>query len=76
MSVTATITSKGQLTLPKAVRKILDTNTVEIEVIGDEVRLKPVRSVAGVLGKYAGKKAPLHEIREEVWKEVAHAKKR
>mgnify|MGYP001578777256 CR=1 FL=1 len=75
MSVTATITSKGQLTLPKAVRKILDTNTVEIEVIDDEVRLKPVRSVAGVLGKYAGKKAPLHEIREEVWKEVAHAKK-
>ena len=75
MSVTATITSKGQLTLPKAVRKILGTNTVEIEVIDDEVRLKPVRSVAGVLGKYAGKKAPLREIREKVWEEVAHAKK-
>ena len=53
MAVTATITSKGQLTLPKAVRKILDTNTVEIEVIDDEVRLKPVRSVAGALGKSA-----------------------
>ena len=76
MSVTATITSKGQLTLPKAVRNILNTNTVEIEVIDDEVRLKPVRSVAGALGKYAGKEAPIHEIREKVWEEVTHAKKR
>lgn len=76
MSVTATITSKGQLTLPKAVRKILNTNTVEIEVIDDEVRLKPVRSVAGALEKYAGGKAPLHEIREKTWGEVANAKKR
>ena len=75
MSVTATITSKGQLTLPKSVRKILNTNTVEIEVIDDEVRLRAVRSVAGALGKYARKEAPLHEIREKVWEEVAHAKK-
>jgi AbrB family looped-hinge helix DNA binding protein len=75
MAVTATITSKGQLTLPKAVRKILNTNTVEIEVIDDEVHLKPVRSVAGALGKYSGKEAPIHEIREEVWEELAHAKK-
>jgi AbrB family looped-hinge helix DNA binding protein len=76
MTITATITAKGQLTLPKAVRKILDTNTVEIEVVGDEVRLKPVRSVAGVLGDYAGKQAPLHEIREKIWEDVAHGKKR
>lgn len=76
MSVTATITSKGQLTIPREVRKILDTNTVEIEVIDNEVRLRPVRSVAGALGKYVGKDAPLHEVREKVWEEVVHAKKR
>ena len=76
MSVTATITSKGQLTLPKEVRRILNTTTVEIEVLDGEVRLKPVRDVAGVLAQYARKEAPLHEIREKVWEDVAHGKKR
>ena len=75
MSVTATITSKGQLTLPRDVRKVLGSNTVEIEVEGEKVVLRPVRSVAGALGKYAGKEAPLHEVREKVWGEVARAKK-
>ena len=76
MSVTATITSKGQLTLPKEVRRILNTTTVEIEVLDGEVRLKPVRDVAGVLARYARNEAPLHEIREKVWEDVAHGKKR
>lgn len=75
MSVTATITSKGQLTLPRDVRKALGSNTVEIEVEGEKVVLRPVRSVAGALSKYAGKAAPLNEIREKVWEEVARAKK-
>jgi AbrB family looped-hinge helix DNA binding protein len=76
MSTTATITSKGQLTLPKEVRRVLDTNTVEIEMLDGEVRLKPVRDVAGALAKYARPEAPLHEIREKVWEEVARGKNR
>jgi len=77
MSTTATITSKGQLTLPKEARRILDTNTVEIEMLDGEVRLKPVRDMAGALAQYARKGAPpLHEIREQVWEEVVHGKKR
>jgi AbrB family looped-hinge helix DNA binding protein len=75
MSTTATITSKGQLTLPKEARRVLDTNTVEIEMLDGEVRLKPVRDVAGALAKYARKEAPLHEVREKVWEEVAHGEK-
>lgn len=75
MAVTAKITSKGQITLPREARKRLGTDTVEIEVVGDEVRLKPVRSVAGVLSGFAGKKASLKEIREKVWEEVAREKK-
>ena len=59
--------------MPKA-RKILDTNTVGIEVIDDEVRLKPVRSVAGALKMYAREKVGLHEIREKVWEEVTREK--
>jgi bifunctional DNA-binding transcriptional regulator/antitoxin component of YhaV-PrlF toxin-antitoxin module len=35
MSVTATITSKGQLTLFKDVRKALGSNTVELKVDGE-----------------------------------------
>jgi AbrB family looped-hinge helix DNA binding protein len=75
MAVTAKITSKGQITLPREARKRLGTDTVEIEVVGEEVRLKPVRSVAGALSGYAGEKASLKEIREKVWEEVAHEKR-
>ena len=75
MTTTAKITSKGQLTLPREARQRLGTDTVEIEVIGDEVRLRPVRSVAGALSGYGGKKGSLKEIREKVWEEVAHEKK-
>lgn len=75
MTTTAKITSKGQLTLPREARQRLGTDTVEIEVIGDEVRLRPVKSVAGALSGYGGKKATLKEIREKVWEEVAHEKK-
>jgi AbrB family looped-hinge helix DNA binding protein len=75
MSFTATITSKGQLTLPREIRKVLNTNTVEIALAGDEVRLRPVRSVAGALRKYGATMAPLREIRGEVWEEATRAKK-
>lgn len=77
MSITATITSKGQITVPREIRKILGSTTVEFDVIDGEVRLRPVKSVAGALANYAkGKKsAPLHDIREEVWGEVALGKK-
>jgi len=75
MTTTAKITSKGQLTLPREARKRLGTDMVEIEVIGDEVRLRPVKSVAGALSGYGGEKATLKEIREKVWEEVAHEKK-
>lgn len=75
MTTTAKITSKGQLTLPREARKRLGTDTVEIEIIGDEVRLRPVKSVAGALSVYGVKKASLKEIREKVWDEVANEKK-
>ncbi|MDO8723562.1 MAG: AbrB/MazE/SpoVT family DNA-binding domain-containing protein [Syntrophales bacterium] len=76
MSITATITSKGQITLPRNVRKALGSNTVEIKVEGETVVLMPIRSVAGALGKYAGEKVLFDEVREKVWEEVADAEKR
>lgn len=75
MSVTAKITSKGQITIPRQIRKVLTTDTVEFEVEEGKVVLIPVRSVAGSLAKYATREKPLSEIREKVWQEVADAAK-
>ena len=76
MTVTATITSKGQLTLPRDVRRILNTTTVVIEVERETIVLRPARSVAGTLAKYARPRTPLREVREKVWGEVTRARKR
>jgi len=76
MTVTATITSKGQLTLPRDVRRVLNTTTVVIEVEGERVVLRPARSVAGALANYAGPHTPIREVRERVWEEVTRARKR
>ncbi|MDF1615661.1 AbrB/MazE/SpoVT family DNA-binding domain-containing protein [Desulfurivibrio dismutans] len=77
MSFSVTITAKGQITIPSKIRKFLDSRIVEIDVVDGEVRIKPVRSVAGVLADHAkGREAkPLHEIREKVWEEVARDRK-
>jgi AbrB family looped-hinge helix DNA binding protein len=37
MAFTAKITSKGQVTIPKAIRKVLKGDVVEFEVLGDQV---------------------------------------
>lgn len=74
MSHAATITSKGQITIPRAARKALNTNTVEVEIQGDMVILRPVKSVAGVLAGYSRGKEPFSAVRGKVWKEVADEK--
>ena len=76
MTVTATITSKGQLTLPRAVRRVLNSTTVVVEVVGETVVLRPARSVSGALTRYAGPRRPLRDVRERVWGEVTRAPKR
>ncbi|HHO48851.1 MAG TPA: AbrB/MazE/SpoVT family DNA-binding domain-containing protein [Desulfobacteraceae bacterium] len=76
MTTTAKITSKGQVTLPKRVRQILATDTVEVVVEGDRIVLIPIKSVAGSLAQYAAaEEKPLTEIRDRVWQEVADAGK-
>ena len=74
MSISSKITGKGQITVPKEIRKILNSNIVEFEIAGDTVLLKPVKSVAGGLSKYAKRHVPLSEVRESVWEEVAKDK--
>jgi AbrB family looped-hinge helix DNA binding protein len=74
MAMTAKITSKGQVTIPKRVREILEGNTVEFIISDNTVIVKPVKNVGGALAKYATKHVPLKEVRKKVWKNVADEK--
>lgn len=75
MSVTATITSRGQLTLPKAIRKLVRGSIVELEPTAAGILIRPVESVAGSLSAFAGKEPEdMAAVRETVWKEVADEK--
>jgi bifunctional DNA-binding transcriptional regulator/antitoxin component of YhaV-PrlF toxin-antitoxin module len=47
MTYTATITSKGQITIPRVARMALKSTTVEIEVRGEVVILRPQQGLAG-----------------------------
>ena len=77
MAITAKVTSKGQITIPSRLRKRLDSRIVELEEQDGAVIIRPVRSVAGALSKYAGKgeEKSFSEIREEAWSEVMREKR-
>jgi AbrB family looped-hinge helix DNA binding protein len=76
MSSTGKITSKGQITIPRDMRKILGTDIIEFEAAGETVILKPVRSVGGSLGKYARRPAPFNEVRNAAWESVVRDRKK
>lgn len=70
---TATITSKGQLTIPKAVRdalKLKAGDQVDIEVRGGEARMVPVcretREVYGILAKRDRKAVGVEEMNRKL----------
>ncbi len=71
---TAKISSKGQITLPKAVRDFLHTDILRVVIEDDEVRIQPVRNVAGSLKRYAKKGISMEQAREDAWDQVAHEK--
>jgi len=64
---TATITSKGQITIPKAIRDQLPGRVVEFVVRDGEILLRPVESVAGSLAEYAPAYVPMEQVRDAVW---------
>lgn len=47
------ISSKGQVTIPKEIRKYLDSRIIEFSIEEDKVILKGVKNVAGKLRQYA-----------------------
>jgi len=67
------ITRKGQVTIPKEIRKKLNANSVYFEVEDDTVIVKPVRDAAGSLSEYAGNVKPgvsMRQRKDTAW-EVA-----
>ena len=67
------ITRKGQVTIPKEIREMLNANSVYFEVQDDTVIVKPVRDAAGSLSEYAGNVKPgvtMRQMKDRAW-EVA-----
>lgn len=66
---TAKITKAGQITIPKNVRKILNSNVVSFAIDEETQRiyLTPVKDVGGALAKYAVD-ISFDEAREKAWK--------
>ena len=75
----AVLTSKGQMTIPKEVRKALNLKPLErviIVVEGNHAVVKPLRGNILDIGgsiKLSGKEKPIdfHKVREEVKKKIA-----
>lgn len=66
--------SKGQITLPREVRKVLGTDFVRIVAEEGSVRIEPVNDVAGSLAHYAKKRIPFRVARDEAWEAVVREK--
>ncbi len=64
-------TKKRQVTVPKNIREQLKSDTVQFEISDGNIIMKPVRSVAGSLEKYAKAHILFEESREKGWEEVA-----
>ena len=58
MVYTAKISSKGQFTLPAAIRRKWQADVVEAELTADGLLIRPVVSAAGCLARYATAVAP------------------
>ena len=59
---TAKITSKGQITIPAGLRKRLGSDLVEVDMVGNEIIIRPIRKPGGALKKYAIKNKSIEEV--------------
>ena len=71
MSITARITKKGQVTIPRKIRDKLKSEVIQFDIVEDDIVIRPVKSVAGSLKPYAKKAiVPFKEAREKAWDEA------
>ena len=56
------ITSKGQITIPAGLRKRLGSELLEVDMVGEEIIMRPIKKPGGALKKYALKNKSIDEI--------------
>jgi len=67
---TVKISSKGQITLPRQFREMLQSDIVRIVADQGLIKIEPVRDAAGSLRRYAGRYVSLKKIKGKVWEEA------
>lgn len=73
---TAKVSSKGQITLPREMRKALGTDFVRIVSEQGTLRIEPIPDVAGSLAHYAKgrKRLSFRVARDKAWEAVVREK--
>ena len=73
---TAKVSSKGQITLPREMRKALGTDFVRIVSEQGAVRIEPIPDVAGSLAHYAKgrKRLSFRVARDKAWEAIVREK--
>lgn len=68
---TITISPKGQIVLPKRIRKILNSNTISLLVNDqNQILLTPINELGGIFSSYnKDTKLSFDEIREQSWQD-------
>lgn len=73
MATAVKITEKGQVTIPREIRKALNTKLISFNVIDGIVTLKPIHDVGGSLRAYAknrASKTSFKAAKEAAWEEA------
>ena len=73
---TVTISSKGQIVLPKKIRNTLNTSIVSLIINNEnQILINPVHELGGSLASYSkDTDLSFEEIREQAWKNTILAK--
>ena len=77
MAVSVKITSKGQVTIPKEIRRFLKTDVVTFDVVEGTVVVKPVHDVGAALSDYARNikpDTPFKKVKDKAWEEAVREK--
>ncbi len=72
---TVKITSKGQVTIPKEVRNIINSDIINFEIIEGKVVINPVKSVAGSLQDYSKELGSFEQVRNLAWEKAVDERK-
>lgn len=71
---TLKISQKGQITLPKYIRDALGSERVCLTLVDGQVRIEPVKSVAGSLRDYAKSEMDINQETDLAWQAVIEEK--